>query len=409
MHTDQDFTKEVIKRAIERGATNFGQLLHRSGGMYPAELAALQKSEDIQPAQPLTTYDRSITTTSRQLCLPLIDEQRLSLPAPHPLDHDWRFTEATLTYLTDVIVEITSPGDHILILGAPSVLIGILAKATACTITLVDRNSALVNHISAHGLPERISVLQRNLFHATALNDVRKAQVIVCDPPWYVEHYTAFIAHAAQAATIGATVLVSLLPMSSKSLALRDRWEILTHAQELGLHVQSIEAGALRYQTPEFEAASLLAADITLEGDWRSADLLTLRKVHETDPPIVTRHVQRARRILDAAESVDWEEFVLDGRKIMLRKPIDNPDTTPALIPIEPGDVLRTVSRSYPKRAHVDLWLWDNRVFGVRGKAAFWAALHALAGCERPSWLPQVSRHNVQRASHLLRKRLNIS
>ena len=398
----------VIKRAVERGATSFSQLLHSSEGMYPAELAALLKSEDILPTKSLMTHDRSTSSANRQLSLPLIGEQRLSLPAPHPLDHDWRFTEATLSLLTDVILESTRPDDHILLLGAPSVLVGILAKPIARTITLVDRNSALINHFSAYGLPETITLLQRNLFHETGLDGVATAQVVICDPPWYVEHYTAFIAHAAEAAALGATVLVSLLPMSSKSRALRDRWEILTQAQELGLHVQSIEASTLRYQTPEFEAASLLAADIALEADWRSADLLTLRKVHETDPAVVTRHIQRARNIYATSDCADWEEIVLDGNKFMLRKPFDSPDTTPALFSIEPGDVLRTVSRSYPKREHVDLWLWDNRVFGVKGKAAFWTALHALAGCERPSWLPQVSRRNVQIALHLLRKRLNI-
>ena len=86
MNSDHDFTMGVIKRAVERGATSFSQLLHSSEGMYPAELAALLKSEDILPTKSLMTHDRSTSSANRQLSLPLIGEQRLSLPAPHPLE-----------------------------------------------------------------------------------------------------------------------------------------------------------------------------------------------------------------------------------------------------------------------------------------------------------------------------------
>jgi hypothetical protein len=171
-------------------------------------------------------------------------------------------------------------------------------------------------------------------------------------------------------------VFVSLLPISTRPGAVNDRWHIIRTAHDLGLELQGAEPGLLRYRTPMFEATSLQAAGLTISSDWRSGDLITLRKVRDAHPDEVTQIMQTAK----SPEAPDeWFEVLLGRRKVKLRGPFDDMSEPPALISIEPSDVLPTVSRRYERRSLVDLWLWDNRVFGVRGKTAFRAALRALA------------------------------
>lgn len=193
---------------------------------------------------------------------------------------------------------------------------------------------------------------------------------------------------------------MSLLPTSTRDDAVKDRWSIYSLAHRLGFDVERQEAGVIRYETPGFERRSLQAGGIDIEGNWRKADLLVLRKVQQalTDPVAAP-----ASGAASAASAHAWGEVLIGRYKVKVRGPFDDGDRDPELLEIEERNMLPTVSRRYPGRERIDFWLWDNRVYGLRGRASFWAALHILAGRPVPPEVDAVAPSRRNRAVHLLR------
>ena len=149
-------------------------------------------------------------------------------------------------------------------------------------------------------------------------------------------------------------------------------------AEEIGLHPLSLEPAAITYATPEFEIAALRTMHIEAAVGWRAADLLVLQKF--VDPGEASLRELLSRTAEQAADHTGWLEIIVGDRKIKIREPLGEVEEFPALLSIEPDNVLPTVSRRYAGRQQIDLWCWDNRVYKVRGKAAFWAALQSRAG-----------------------------
>ncbi|MGI0015007.1 MAG: ASCH domain-containing protein, partial [Nitrososphaera sp.] len=210
------------------------------------------------------------------------------------------------------------------------------------------------------------------------------------------------LAQAAQVTKAGALVAISLFPVNTRPNAIIERWKVLEIAQMLGLHIQSIEAGGLGYETPLFELASLRSSGVEIDGNWRKGDLVLLRKVYHPQQEVISEIF--ASTPANITEMEKWAEFVLDLYKVKLRGPFDDYSEVPELISIEKDDILPTVSRRYSRRELIDLWLWDNRVFAVKGKASFWAALHTLTGKALPNSGDKITEANHKRALELLRQ-----
>lgn len=175
-------------------------------------------------------------------------------------------------------------------------------------------------------------------------------------------------------------------------------------AYRLGLAIQSIENDRVEYETPEFELVSLRSAGIDTSVNWRRGDLVIFRKIRHLPKEAILKVASSVYSV--GSEDLEWSEILLGKHKVKLRGPFDDYLTSPELIPIEKDDILPTVSRRYKGREAVDIWFWDNRVFGLKGKSSFWAALHTLAGRPIPTSLADVSEENHQRALTLLREKL---
>lgn len=230
--------------------------------------------------------------------------------------------------------------------------------------------------------------------------------VVLCDPPWYVEHYAAFLAQAAWVTQIGGRILVSLLPPNTRPGAITDRGEIFNIAHRLGLHILSMESGSIRYETPTFEHASLHSASIDIQKNWRVGDLVTFGKIDHPSRETIKEVLSSATSMMVSTQK--WTEVLLGRYKVKLRGPFDDYVDEPELLSIEENDTLPTVSRRYKGRESIDLWLWNNRVFAVRGKAAFLAALYVLAEKIIPDTLQRVPERYLRQALTLLMHKTEI-
>jgi hypothetical protein len=382
------------------------EIAHECGGLYPLELHALLDELTRQGQVRRSNGGYHLASSGKgklgfKRFGSLQNRTRLpELPVPHPHDYDWRFDKRTSRHLAQMMISESLPNSTVLLLGTPSVLIEIARFRNPPFTTLLDGNSALVDHLTRFHLPPSFSLVNHDLLSGSLWEADHAFDAVLCDPPWYLEHYTAFLAQSACITRPGATIVVCLLPINTRPSAVADRWEILKIARSLGLHLQSMEPGAIRYQTPLFELASLHSTGIKMAANWRSGDIAVFRKRSNPEQEVVKELL--ATSAAGDEDSEAWAEVLLGRYKIKLRGPFDDYETLPELISIEKGDVLPTVSRRYVGRSSIDLWLWDNRVFAVRGKAAFLAALHTLARNTTSSNSSLISEANHDCALELL-------
>lgn len=404
---DDDFRLHFVLSAIANGANTLGEIARQAGGIYPLELKELLDELVLKGEVRYSQAGYSLATSETGNILEDWTPKRISLPEPHPLDYDWRFSISTARYLAGLVAKESHHKGAVLLLGAPSVFVEIILSKPLSHITLIDSSRELMDYLAQFELPQTVNVIAHNLMSSTLWETDKKFGVVVCDPPWYVEHYIAFLAQATHAASIGAVIILSLLPMNTRPNAIQDRWEILGKAQQLGLHIQGIENGRVEYETPEFELTSLGSAGIDTDGNWRKGDLVILRKVRNLSKGKISEIASSAYSA--SSNGQEWSEILIGKRKLKLRGPFDDYSVTPEIISIEKNDILPTVSRRYKGREAVDLWLWDNRVFGLRGKSSFWAALHTLAGRPIPESVVDVSEINHQHALILLKERIGLA
>lgn len=397
--------RAMVCRAIQGGATTFDAILQRCDGLYPEELHSIAR----ELAASGDILDKNgVYTTTASTRVPQIDSAEApkrigQLIEPHPHDYDWRFSRATTELMTEDILT-THPGGTALLLGAPSIYLALQARNGGSRAILIDWSRELIELLSHH-TTTGFQAVEKDLLSPPPWHPASDIHTVLCDPPWYPEYYAAFIAQAAYAANIGARIHVSLLPLNTRPSAPSDRWKVFETARHVGLDPLSLRHGVLEYESPPFEVASLRTLGINAPPQWRRADWVAFRKIAEPDAAVVDEMIRAADR--DSTDRTGWYEISVSSRhKVKLRGPIGDHHERPVLQRIEEvEDTLPTVSRRYVQgRQRIDLWLWDNRVFGATGKAAIWAALHDRAGRPMPASLSDVSERNRAEAREILNK-----
>lgn len=253
------------------------------------------------------------------------------IPAPHPLDFDWRFDSGT----TKALGEMLRYQEPVLALGAPSVARYLESLGQA--VTLVDRQpfQDVKTHIVA------------DIFGFVPATGFRAALV---DPPWYPETLHHWVAAAAHAVGRGGTILVSIWPNWTRPTATEERDRLLT-AFSTWATVRPWDL-ELSYDIPPFEASACHFSKVVgLSASPRRGDLLEL-SVHDL-PIIPAPH----------RDSTTWRRFVLDEYQIAFR---EAPRLTGALRvaphPQANGWHWPYVSARAPGRELIDVWSSNNEV-----------------------------------------------
>ena len=405
------YQQELVISAIARGAHTLHGIARECGGVYPGELNTFLKELSLRKKIVLSSggYYLADGSSIRDniISIPKTIDSFAELPEPHPYDYDWRFNPSTTQQLTSIMIKESMPNGKALLLGTPSVFVELLYTHKAPRTTLIDWNHALGEYLSHFHLPTSFTFIEHDLLSGHIWHEEDQIDVVLCDPPWYVEHYAAFLVQAAYVTKIGAKIVVSLLPSNARPEAMKDRWKIYEIAHKLGLHILSVESNAIEYQTPAFEQSSLHSTSIDIQESWRTGDLAIFAKVAHPRWTTIAETLFRATS--RTADTHEWAEILIGCYKVKLRGPFEDYSQTPELLSIETNDTLPTVSRRYKGRESIDLWLWDNRVFAVKGKASLLAALYVLGGKLLPNTLRLVSQDNLRQALTLLTKRAGIT
>jgi hypothetical protein len=286
------------------------------------------------------------------------------LPIPHPADYDWRFTTRALSDLMNLLLPVRNRSSRVALLGAPSLLLELM-RSKAQTV-LFDRNSALISHLQCAGLAG--NAIQQDMFSDLPPR-VGTFDVVLADPPWYLDFYKAFILRASQLLRLEGVFLLSMLPWLTRPNATKDRTEILRFANEAGFHLFGILPDFLQYETPHFEKVVLQHHGIHCV-NWRRADLFLCVKI---------RRAGRSAFHIAKPQHDEWQDFLLNGKTIKLKNHSQSSSTTFSYKPVvNDSPVLPTVSRRWPHRASIDVWTSENEAYSVKGLETLRAVLLAL-------------------------------
>ncbi len=335
---------------LPRANGSFAELVTLLPGVYPAEVVASLQRVDEGNLESSVSSELIAAASSPPARLGDLDREpyRKVLPAPHPLDYDWRFAEEAIQLMSGEVSRNTSPGGLVATIGAPSMFLRLaelglfdLRGFEACDTTIRRLQRCKFNNVTVHRSGNR------------AL-PAGNADTVVIDPPWYVAYFEAFLRDAARLLGDAGTLLMSLPPSGTRPGIIEENEQVVEFAKELGLRLEERMEGVLPYLTPPFERVSLRACGITnIRNIWRRGDLVRFSK-----------SVAAPRAHAFRAPPDQWQEHSTRNVRIKTRKVGKDGGGGDLLTSLVPGDVLPSVSRRDGRRRRVRAWTSCNRVFG---------------------------------------------
>jgi hypothetical protein len=339
------------------GCATFSELISVTGGRHPTELLDLLRGFE-EPDPALRRHMQGLIDDAVASVAGNGHRQGDGLALPHPMDYEWRFTDRTADELLAAAGNATKPGDTILLMGVPSVVI-------AASRSNHDRRFSVVgeHNVISDGLRNLTTNDGRFDYGVPAKCFARAA---ILDPPWYPDHFCDMLADAASSCAIGAPIFLSVPSESVRPSIPEDLERIGEMAVRCGLEIIGGSSGKLRYRTPLFEMNALRAAGIgSWLPEWRRGDERIYRKSGHGE----VRDFKVPHR--------SGFEVTLGGVRLRLLDAHVDPGSAD-LLPIHPGEIFPSVSMRASRRSEAVLWTSGNRAFTVE-HATCLAAMAAIA------------------------------
>jgi hypothetical protein len=356
-----------LLKLLEAGPRDLRFLIEEAQGAYPTDVvASLRELRRTGRARELAkafwSSSESLAQTNGQQMVAdeTLHEEESEFPEPHPLDFDWRFTRRTLERLESRMG--ACKAKTIAVLGAPTLFKYLSEQGKA--VHLFDRSEQIISYLKRAGYNE---VTQCDLFRYSAHN---RFDFVIADPPWYLDHYRAFIEVARRMLFAGGNLFLSVLPPLTRPSAEDDRSAIVSFASQRGFDLIGTEPGLLGYLSPPFEQEALKTEGLNVPA-WRFGDLYTLvlseRKVPKYEPDCTE-------------EEQFWRTFPVGPTVVKVKWDGTHLSETFAFKNVsEMNDIrLRSVSRRSPVRSRINLWTSRNIALHVSRPDLTCAALQLL-------------------------------
>ncbi len=260
------------------------------------------------------------------------------------VEYEWYFDQQSVRI---ILQQFPSDSRSLVSLGVPTIVPS--ASAAGYRVTLIDRSPSLLHKhldLRGDGAAHRAELVEWDLGRAPYVK-AESADIVVMDPPWYLEHYQAWLHTAIAACKAGGLLMLALPQALTNRRTFFERSELLTTLNRIG--PTQIISNSLSYVTPSFERAVLENDDLDHLARWRRADLALVVKQGNDSLPFgftsVTAPAWNFRRIGGRIIRT-WGE-VTDGSR----------DATPVIAPTSPshGYRLASVSRSYLASGNINL------------------------------------------------------
>ncbi|MDF1607976.1 hypothetical protein PZ897_07300 [Hoeflea sp. YIM 152468] len=272
-----------------------------------------------------------------------------SLPEPHPLDFDWRFTPHTI----EKFVEMVDKEEGILAVGTPSVARRF--HQLGRDVALVDRQP--IHFVDNHSQIQIDSDAPRISGYKTA----------IVDPPWYPEHALTWMSWAANCVGLNGLIFASVWPPDTRPTGEREFANIFEWLESWS--TVSIANFKPRYELPLFEAEAYNSSfEQGLSTSPRLGRLLKIRVRFLPEVPPLNGKKKK------------WLRFVFNDYQLALRvRPNDFSD--PMIKPVSGIESWQWpyVSRRAPGRDSIDVWSSRNEVAVAGGTKSIAEALRQAA------------------------------
>lgn len=270
------------------------------------------------------------------------------LPLPHPLDLEWRFSEACVQELLEMVIDSSRDDDAVLLLGVPTVAAAALDSDARRSFHVIGESNVVCRALV------EASASDGRFVHGASSGELVRAALV--DPPWYLDSYADMVGLCSARCARGATLFLVLPPVGIRPSATFDREKMINIARHAGFEPAGTATEPLRYRTPLFELAAFRAAGIgAWLPDWRTGELVRMTKIRE--PTYASPRAPRPASF----------DLTLGGVRLRLLLEQSGPAS---LEPLVPGGVVPSVSVRYPERARASLWTSTNRAFAVDSSLA---------------------------------------
>jgi hypothetical protein len=290
---------------------------------------------------------------------------RIRFPVPHPLDFDWRFSEASVRHLLDYVKNLSQPNEQVVLLGTPTILRAALEAHMERDFVLLEANDAILQSFSSSAPGVRLLRCDLSLDRLPSLS----AQLVLADPPWYEDYERAFLWAASYLCGKGSVVLLSQPPLGIRP-GIEEEWSrTIQWAGQIGLTLRDFQQGVLGYTSPPFEHNAFRAVKRPDWGsEWRKGDLAIFERTHEC-----TASRPRSWSLFQS-----WVEHELRGVRWRIRRETSKTFADPRLVSVLPGDVLPSVSRRDGRRDLAEVWTSGNRIYKCEGRYVMGRIVQAL-------------------------------
>ncbi len=351
-------------------------ITNKMGGLDPVKLSKLL--EELENDNQLSQKDEYWSVVSKDIGLFPIDLDSDSelplkkymghfnfLKTPHPLDFEWRNTLKSLNSLVDLIGQVNSTSDKVLLLGMPTLFATCSQRNVTQCITLLERNKPIVRALSKF-TSDRYRVQENDIFSASP-DSIGKYYSVFMDPPWYSKFLYQFVWLGAMCLELGGIMVISIPPINTRSNVDKERIEWFKFCQKQGLCIEKLEPEKLEYAMPFFEFNAFRASGVSnVQPFWRKGDLAFFKKVSES---------KKSRPEIGTPGQY-WKEIEIGQIRVRVNMNSDDIDKHPLWInSLTPTDILPSVSSSHKLRKLANVWTSGNRIFQVNKVSEFWEAL----------------------------------
>jgi hypothetical protein len=330
----------ALERSLRRGTRSFEALVADAAGLFPTEVLRFLEAKRSAAAADVAPIESIIAGARSQAAIGNLP-QGTGLALPHPLDAEWRFTDATSQKLLNMAVAATRPSELILLIGVPSLAMAAAQRNDERRYVVYGEENVIRDGVI------RGTASDRRFRHERTSNC--DAAAVIVDPPWYLPEFREMLGQASFHCRRDGLVLISV-PREGVRPNIREDLALMAEAAaQAGLELSAREEGGLIYRTPLFELNAMRASGVgAWLPEWRRGDLLKYRK---RCSGIRWPRVQKAPAF----------ELTLAGVRIRLLSREDGDEGD--IVPIGPGDVFPSVSARAPGRAKAVLWTSGNRAF----------------------------------------------
>lgn len=343
-------------------SASFYELVENAAGVHPCDVKDSLKRLFVDGLIDNNQYDAfmlsatDIPKEERQAC-------SCSLPIPHQLDFDWRFSEKgkkRFLNFIDSFLALNSSHMRVAFLGSPTLFRHYCSFSPENTdIYLIDFNAA--KHTKNLILPENAHVVNCDLNYnmdGSVIASEINADVIIIDPPWYPEYYKKFFEVCHVVGSSQCIVLGVFPPIFTRSNIEIEREELNQFIHVMGFGDIWYWAHAIEYCTPPFERNVLHANGIfNYSHFWRKGDFF------------ITSRGQKSSCCIDSNKSMirhgNWSEKCIGivRFKLLQSNLSEDMQFSIELDRLYDNDIYPSVSRRFGERQRINVWTSGNRVF----------------------------------------------